>query len=377
MTGLASLPPTPEVQTTLETMFLTPDPVMQGYLQRKAVWTLAEAYPDASEKVIAQALDSPDLQVQWAAIHYLVEEAKTDPEADAVIEEDVPHVTFTMVGPDGKPLEGALVQVNGPQGSSFAYDGGDRARVIDPRFSGSEPWTVRAEIGACLRATQEVITGKEAAQVQIVMEAVRENPVAFDLRDDAGQPLPGAKVTFLSGPDYCAPSGPVDIVPGAPLPVGPGKFEIRVEAEGYQPQIQTLEVKKGEPVKVASALPRSTIKIEADRLGTERIQFASGQATIAAASLPILDDLAGVIVAGQFKPIRIEGHTDNQGNPAQNLTLSQQRAEAVRTYLIGKGVPADWLVAEGFGDTRPLVPNDTPANQQTNRRVDFVFQPQP
>ncbi len=373
VTGLASLPPTPEVQAELETLFATPDPAMQGYMQRKAVWALAEAYPEAGKAAVAKALESPDLQIQWAAIHFLVEDAKSDPASDAVIEKDVPHVTFTMVGPDGKPVDGAVVHVAGPQGSEFDYGGESRARVIDPRFSGKEPWTISAEQGDCLRAKQEVVTGKEAAAVQIVMEAVRETPVAFDLRDDAGQPLKGAKVTFLSGPAYCSPEGTVELVPGQPLPVGGGTFEIRVEAEGYLPQVQTLTVVKGEPVQVASVMPRSDVKVQADRLQTGRINFDSGKATIAAASLLVLDDLAAAIISGKFHPIHIEGHTDNQGNPVQNLTLSQQRADAVRTYLVRKGVPVDWLTAQGFGDTRPVVGNETADGQKTNRRVEFVF----
>jgi OOP family OmpA-OmpF porin len=68
---------------------------------------------------------------------------------------------------------------------------------------------------------------------------------------------------------------------------------------------------------------------------------------------------------------RIEGHTDNVGAAAFNQTLSQQRAETVVAYLKDQGIDASRLVAKGFGDTKPLVPNDSPKNMAKNRRVEF------
>ena len=75
----------------------------------------------------------------------------------------------------------------------------------------------------------------------------------------------------------------------------------------------------------------------------------------------------------QVKLIRIEGHTDSRGNPKRNLLLSQRRAEAVRQYLISKGVAPDRLQAVGYGDTRPIAPNDTRKGRAANRRVEFII----
>jgi outer membrane protein OmpA-like peptidoglycan-associated protein len=68
---------------------------------------------------------------------------------------------------------------------------------------------------------------------------------------------------------------------------------------------------------------------------------------------------------------RIEGHTDNVGASAFNQTLSQQRAESVVAYLVAQGIDAGRLVAKGFGDTKPIAPNDTKANMAKNRRCEF------
>jgi outer membrane protein OmpA-like peptidoglycan-associated protein len=73
----------------------------------------------------------------------------------------------------------------------------------------------------------------------------------------------------------------------------------------------------------------------------------------------------------------LEGHTDSIGSDEYNLKLSQQRADAVREYLIGQGVPAATVTARGFGKAAPVEPNDTAAGRQRNRRVDMVVSGEP
>jgi outer membrane protein OmpA-like peptidoglycan-associated protein len=70
--------------------------------------------------------------------------------------------------------------------------------------------------------------------------------------------------------------------------------------------------------------------------------------------------------------IEIGGHTDNTGDAAANVALSQQRADAVRTYLIQQGVPEAMLVAKGYGDARPIAGNDTEEGRFHNRRIEFT-----
>ncbi|PCH65584.1 MAG: thrombospondin, partial [Gammaproteobacteria bacterium] len=70
--------------------------------------------------------------------------------------------------------------------------------------------------------------------------------------------------------------------------------------------------------------------------------------------------------------VRVEGHTDSRGGEAHNLTLSQNRAEAVADYLASQGVDGDRLLPIGMGEGYPVANNDTAAGQAANRRVDFV-----
>ncbi|MBW2699267.1 MAG: OmpA family protein [Deltaproteobacteria bacterium] len=106
----------------------------------------------------------------------------------------------------------------------------------------------------------------------------------------------------------------------------------------------------------------------------KKVYFATSKATIQRESFSLLDQVAQTLRAhSELKKVRIEGHTDDSGPDSFNLKLSQQRAEAVRTYLVGKGVPAERLVAEGFGETKPIAPNKTRSGRSQNRRVEFVI----
>jgi OOP family OmpA-OmpF porin len=70
--------------------------------------------------------------------------------------------------------------------------------------------------------------------------------------------------------------------------------------------------------------------------------------------------------------VRIEGHTDSQGNEASNQGLSEDRTESVMQYLIEQGISAKRLDAQGYGENSPIAPNDTEDGMRQNRRVDFV-----
>jgi outer membrane protein OmpA-like peptidoglycan-associated protein len=128
--------------------------------------------------------------------------------------------------------------------------------------------------------------------------------------------------------------------------------------------------------KNAGCKEKQLVKITERKLViVDRVYFDTDKATIQTRSYVLLDNVAAVIKSHpEAQAIRIEGHTDDRGDGAYNMQLSQRRAEAVRDYISNKGVPAARLKAQGFGETRPLVPNTSPKNRATNRRVDFVFE---
>jgi len=86
---------------------------------------------------------------------------------------------------------------------------------------------------------------------------------------------------------------------------------------------------------------------------------------------PILDEaVKGLKVWGDVN-VEVAGHTDSVGTDEHNMDLSQRRAEAVRAYLIGKGISAERLVAKGYGESQPVADNDTEAGRFKNRRVEL------
>jgi outer membrane protein OmpA-like peptidoglycan-associated protein len=107
----------------------------------------------------------------------------------------------------------------------------------------------------------------------------------------------------------------------------------------------------------------------------DKIQFEHGSADIKAESHSVLDQMALTIKANpQFKRVRVEGHTDDTGPREINMQLSERRARSVRQYLIGRGVSARRLSAEGFGPDRPLADGRSDAARAKNRRVEFVVE---
>ncbi|MFN8711843.1 MAG: OmpA family protein, partial [Bacteroidota bacterium] len=88
----------------------------------------------------------------------------------------------------------------------------------------------------------------------------------------------------------------------------------------------------------------------------------------------ILDNVVKVMMENPEYKLSIEGHTDNQGDDAKNLDLSQRRANAVMKYLTDKGVDAKRLRATGYGETKPVDTNDTAPGRAKNRRVEFKIE---
>lgn len=119
--------------------------------------------------------------------------------------------------------------------------------------------------------------------------------------------------------------------------------------------------------------PVKKVEIRDNRIEIgEKIQFALNKAEVLSVSFPLLDEIAKVIQENpHVQKISIEGHASAEGDDQYNLLLSKARAEAVRAYLVSKGVSADRLSSTGHGETKPLATNDNEAGREKNRRVEF------
>jgi OOP family OmpA-OmpF porin len=104
---------------------------------------------------------------------------------------------------------------------------------------------------------------------------------------------------------------------------------------------------------------------------TGAIYFKTGSAELDRESEPLLNSGADIASRCQSIKIDVEGHTDNVGQKASNRQLSAQRAKSVVDYLVKKGVNPALIQSAGYGDTRPVVANDSEANRAKNRRIEF------
>jgi OOP family OmpA-OmpF porin len=104
------------------------------------------------------------------------------------------------------------------------------------------------------------------------------------------------------------------------------------------------------------------------------VLFPSGDDQLSPIARQSLDRVATVLTEQPAqKPISIEGYTDSRGSDAFNQQLSQKRADAVRSYLVSKGLGADNLQAVGRGESSPIASNDTSEGRASNRRVEIVI----
>lgn len=133
-------------------------------------------------------------------------------------------------------------------------------------------------------------------------------------------------------------------------------------AHGFASNVQTVVARRGLVV----------------RLLTDRILFASGDATLQPAGVPLLSEVASLLNVDRAHPILVEGNTDDvpiaTSQYASNWELSTARATEVVRYLIGRGVTMTRFGAAGYADLHPIASNATAAGRARNRRVEIVLQ---
>jgi len=117
------------------------------------------------------------------------------------------------------------------------------------------------------------------------------------------------------------------------------------------------------------------VEVKEDKLDlTETVQFEVDSSRLLPQSEKLLDEVASQLQSHpDIAKIRVEGHTDSTANKKHNQKLSEERAAAVKTYLVGKGVEDKRLVTKGFGEDKPVADNKTEEGRFKNRRVDFVI----
>jgi outer membrane protein OmpA-like peptidoglycan-associated protein len=289
-------------------------------------------------------------------VGFVHETNKNDPIAGAIASyRDHPELSPLASGPDGKFGDEL------PPGA-YSYD--IKADEFKP--------------GSC-----DVTVAPQGGEVDIdcPLEALpRVGVVTGHVRDaDTSQAISGVQVVLTDAQHKEMPLN-ADSSGGFRFEgVAPGTGELRVEADGYLVLVVPADVRARQESVVDLALrpkPRQPkVQITAKEITIkDQIQFALDSAVILPESFGILTEIADTAIRHpEIKRVEVQGHTDNSGTAEHNQLLSEQRAEAVRAWLVQHGVESDRMVSRGYGQDRPLVPNVTANNRAQNRRVQFII----
>ncbi|MDE2292551.1 MAG: OmpA family protein [Elusimicrobia bacterium] len=138
---------------------------------------------------------------------------------------------------------------------------------------------------------------------------------------------------------------------------------------------QGMQVSRGddssETRAAAGELAALTRRIERGEIAP--VEFDTGKADLKPGAEGTLRLVAAVLLRHPELHLTVNGHTDDVGSPEYNMWLSQNRAETVKRYLISQGVLGESIRALGFGETKPIAPNDCEEHRAKNRRVEFVL----
>ncbi|MEL6557121.1 MAG: OmpA family protein [Bacteroidota bacterium] len=148
------------------------------------------------------------------------------------------------------------------------------------------------------------------------------------------------------------------------------KYSIMVKASGFDTIEEEYVVADNENAGLIKKHFYLSPDADNRRISLDNLIFASSSATISKGSYSELDDLAKWMSDRPSKIIQLEGHTDFQGSATANMQLSQDRVDAVKSYLSKKGIKKNRIRTKAFGGTQPLTKERTPEGKAKNRRVE-------
>ncbi len=150
---------------------------------------------------------------------------------------------------------------------------------------------------------------------------------------------------------------------------GTAKYQVTVGAEGYNPK--TIIVAPKDIDANNNVIRDITLTPKGQTIILDDLIFAQGKSVIDPKSYPGLDEVVQMMKENPKIEIQLEGHTDNVGSPKANLELSQQRVDAVKKYIVSKGIGKNRIQTKAFGGSQPLGNEMTPEARVKNRRVEM------
>jgi len=149
-------------------------------------------------------------------------------------------------------------------------------------------------------------------------------------------------------------------------------YTLKVSSEGYQTVVETAKIEESDAPEYIRDFYLNKLDFDKD-YKLAKIYFDFDRASLRPTSIKELKDLKFLLERYPTVRVELSAHTDNVGSRSYNLVLSRRRAEAVVDWLIRNGIKKERLEPRGYAFDKPVVPNNTPANRQLNRRVEFKF----
>jgi outer membrane protein OmpA-like peptidoglycan-associated protein len=248
---------------------------------------------------------------------------------------------------------------------TFTADGTEKYLVIGA-FPNGGYQTAKAIEGADSQRAYYYIDG---VSVKLHPEEDRDHDGVID-KEDRCPDVAGVKA--LGGCPDADGDGVADNMDACPDKAGPVEFNgcPDSDGDGIADNLDRCPTVKG----VASMHGCPEITEKTKKLFEKAltgIQFETGKSVIRKSSYGILDQVVNVMNENPSYDLEIHGHTDSQGDDAKNQKLSEDRAAAVRAYMINKGIKESRLQSFGHGETMPVADNKTAAGRAKNRRVEF------
>jgi outer membrane protein OmpA-like peptidoglycan-associated protein len=150
------------------------------------------------------------------------------------------------------------------------------------------------------------------------------------------------------------------------------KYTIKVEAPGYIHEIKNLDISEYQMSSLEASYTLQPIEI-GTTVVLKHILFKQSKPELLPDSYEELNEVAEFMKANPAIEIELSGHTDNRGSFRQLLSLSQQRVNTVKNYLVSKGISSKRISGKGYGDRKPVASNDTEESRALNRRVEFTI----
>lgn len=271
-----------------------------------------------------------------------------------------------------RPLQGAVINVAGAP--SAATDATGKFQTVELTDLTQAKLTVLKDGYKTAEQSVPLTMGKPSRAELALQPDVKA--AAFDIFvTSAKKPIKAAVV--VKGPTETSYQQETTAQGATQVQAQAGTYTVSVTADGFLSQTRDVQIAQASTMALTFDLvpvpKKALVILKGDKIEIlQQVHFATGKATILTDSYSLLQQVVDVIVRNGVKRIRIEGHTDNRGNKATNLKLSEDRAASVADFLAQQGVDRSRFESVGFGDSKPVAPNLTAKGRELNRRVEFI-----